>query len=136
MKLIQQQIKARKAYKRRKQITSNSPNAGEWIALRLLFILLASDVSNIHLHDVAMTMEYFNKRFVKKNVFMDSMAYLTREHALMETFVNNPDSKLVRDMNKTVTIETQDDGTQDLNLIDKRYFGTTSYTMRTGNSHE
>jgi len=130
MKLTQQQIKARKAYKRRKQITSNSPNAGEWIALRLLFILLASDVSNIHLHDVAMTMEYF------KNVFMDSMAYLTREHALMETFVNNPDSKLVRDMNKTVTIETQDDGTQDLNLIDKRYFGTTSYTMRTGNSHE
>jgi hypothetical protein len=105
MKKIQQQIKARKAYKRRKQITANSPNAGEWIALRLLFILLASDVSNTNLHDVAMTIEYFRKRFVNKDVFMESMAYLTKEHALMETFVNNPNSKLVRDMAKTVSIE-------------------------------
>jgi hypothetical protein len=135
MKKTEQQIKARKAYKRRKRITANSPNAGEWIALRLLFILLASDVSNTNLHDVAMTIEYFRKRFVKKDVFMESMAYLTKEHALMETFVNNPESKLVRDMNRTVRIEKQHGGFEDIDLLDRKYFGST-YIIKPGTTNE
>jgi hypothetical protein len=101
----------------------------EWISMRLLFLLLASDPSNVRVADVKKTMDYFEARF-GKGFFLENMWKLAVEHSILKTFVHNPDSKMVRDMNNSITDE-KDDGT-----YEPRYFGTSHHVLREGNTNE
>ena len=126
---LEQKKRNRKAYLRNKEIQSNNPNKGEWIAMRLLFLLLAGDASNVAIDDVKRTIEYFRNRFHDKSTFDKCWQQISYEHSLNRTFVNNPDSKLVRDIGKSLTLDGEkDDGTE--------YFGTVTYTFNPGNTHE
>lgn len=126
---LEQKKKNRKAYLRNKKIQSNNPNKGEWIAMRLLFLLLAGDVSNGSIDDVKRTIEYFRNRFVDKSVFDKAMAAISYEHSLNQTFVSNPESKLIRDLGKSLHIDSE------INNI-TRHFGTVGYTLKPGNTNE
>jgi hypothetical protein len=126
---LDQKKKARKAYLKNKRIQSNNPNKGEWIAMRLLFLLLAGDVSNGSIDDVKRTIEYFKNRFHDKSTFDRCWQQISYEHSLNQTFVSNPESKLIRDLGKSLHIGSEvDDFT--------RYFGTVSATLRPGNTNE
>lgn len=87
-----------------KRSLKKNPSKEDWIAMRLLFILMASDVSNIHIRDVIKTIQHFNNKFFDHNMFNDCMQKLAYEHSILETFVNNPDSKLIRDMGRSIRI--------------------------------
>lgn len=126
---LEQKKKARKAYLKNKRIQANNPNKGEWIAMRLLFLLLAGDVSNGSIDDVKRTIEYFKNRFHDKSTFDRCWAKISYEHSLNQTFVSNPESKLIRDLGKSLTLDGEkDDGTH--------YFGTVAYTLKPGNTNE
>jgi hypothetical protein len=126
---LEQKKKARKAYLKNKRIQSNNPNKGEWIAMRLLFLLLAGDVSNGSIDDVKRTIEYFKNRFHDKCTFDRCWQQISYEHSLNQTFVSNPESKLIRDLGKSLNIGG---GMDDF----IRHFGTTAYTLRPGNTNE
>jgi len=111
----------RRRYAYRKKVDKQ-----EWISMRLLFLLLTSDPSNVHIVDVKKTIDFFEYRF-GKNFFEENMWKLAVEHSILKTFVHNPDSKMVRDMNKSVTDE-KDDGTH--------YFGSSYYVLKKGNTND
>ena len=120
---LKQKRYARKAYFTNKKIKANNPNKGEWIAMRLLFLFLATDPSSVHIEDIKRTIEYFKNRFVDKDVFDKCLRKISYEHSLNSTFVDNPDCKLIRDLGKSITLDGEkDDGTH--------YFGTTSYILK------
>jgi hypothetical protein len=126
---LEQKKKARKAYLKNKRIQSNNPNKGEWIAMRLLFLLLAGDVSNGSIDDVKRTIEYFKNRFHDKSTFDRCWQQISYEHSLNQTFVSNPESKLIRDLGKSLHIDSE------INNF-TRHFGTAAHTLRPGNTNE
>lgn len=126
---LDQKKKARKAYLKNKRIQANNPNKGEWIAMRLLFLMLASDVSNGSIDDVKRSIEYFKNRFHDKSTFDRCWQKISYEHSLNQTFVSNPESKLVRDLGKSLHIASEID-----NIT--RHFGTVAHTLTPGNTNE
>jgi len=68
----------------------------DWIALRLLYTILASDVSAGQLPDVAKTKHYHEKRF-GLIVMLEAFAKINKEAAYNGTF-GNPEVRLTRNV--------------------------------------
>jgi hypothetical protein len=77
----------------------------DWIALRLLYVLLAADPSASSLPDVRKTVDYYEKKLRKRGdkkyargKLLPVFSLLNKEIANDDKTFNNPEVKLTRDM--------------------------------------
>jgi hypothetical protein len=101
--------------KRRTRITAN-----DWVALRALYILLASDASAIALTEVQLILRYYQDKY-DPGIITRAMGQLARDNAIRGTF-DNPESAISRRLNSSIvsTPKGQDfsdfDQTQEITL--------------------
>ncbi len=73
---------------------------GDWIAIRLLYLMLALDPSNFQIAEVRNTYGYYENKFGEDGV-KKLFALLKNDAKSLKSFEENPDSKAVRDLHKS-----------------------------------
>jgi hypothetical protein len=87
--------------KRRARITRD-----DWVGLRTLYILLASDVSAALLPEVQLILHYYKDKYDYGTV-VKAMGQLARDNAIRGTF-DNPESAISRRLNSSIVIRQKD----------------------------
>lgn len=87
--------------KRRERITRD-----DWVGLRTLYILLASDVSAALLPEVQRILQYYKDKY-DYGVLVKAMGQLARDNAIRGTF-DNPESAISRRLSNSIVIRQKD----------------------------
>lgn len=101
--------------KRRTRITAN-----DWVGLRALYILLASDASAISMPEVKRILRYYQEKY-ESGMITRAMGQLARDNAIRGTF-DTPESAISRRLNSSIVIAQKDpdfsafDQTQEITL--------------------
>lgn len=81
--------------KRRMRITRD-----DWVGLRALYILLASDASAISMPEVQLILRYYQDKY-ENGMITRAMGQLARDNAIRGTF-DNPESAISRRLNSSI----------------------------------
>lgn len=73
----------------------------DWVGLRLLSVLLSTDVSNANIKDVARSMDYYADKYSHATV-QQAFCMLTSDRFVLDEW-DCPDSSTVRRMKTTAT---------------------------------
>lgn len=87
-----------------KRKKDRKPTETDWVAMRMLYLVLCGDGSAATIKDVQRTIQYFSTKLGSN--FYSSMAQIVAEHAKSDTF-KNPESALARNLNKSINIENE-----------------------------
>lgn len=87
--------------KRRK---SRKPSETDWVAMRMLYLVLCGDVSAALIRDVDKTINHFRTKLGDN--FYSSMSLIVAEHAKLKTF-ENPASDLARRLDKSINYQNE-----------------------------
>lgn len=68
----------------------------DWIGLRLLSLILCTDVSSSNIKDIQRSMDYYTERYSREAV-MHAIFLINRERVEKDVW-HNPESKLIRGM--------------------------------------
>lgn len=74
----------------------------EWVGLRTLYILLASDVSAVTLPEVQRILRYYQDKY-DSNTITEAMGQLARDNAIRGTF-DNPESEISRRLDRSIVL--------------------------------
>lgn len=74
---------------------------GDWVAVRLLYLALALDPSNMQIAEVKNAYGYYENKFGIDGLHR-MFAELVKDSRAQKSFEKNPDSKAVREFHKTV----------------------------------
>ena len=70
----------------------------DWVTLRLLYLLISDDISNIQIPDVIRSLNYLK---YKRNINVDEcFSLINKDHAEKGTLSNNPESNMIRNLDK------------------------------------
>ena len=83
---------------------AKKPTEADWIAMRMLYLVLCGDGSAALIRDVAKTIDYY--RFKLGDNFYPSMELIVSEHARLKTF-ENPASDLARRLDKSIKYQPE-----------------------------
>ena len=104
----------------------------DWVIMRLLYLLMVSDVSNLQISDVAKTLDYLKYR--RKLHIEPCFDLINKDHVEKKTLENNPNSAMIRKFdNDRQGIENDLRGR---NVeIERKYFGCGEYYLfKTGST--
>lgn len=80
------------------------PTETDWVALRMLYLVLCADTSAATISDVNKTISYYRTKL--GGYFYPSMALIASEHAGLKTF-ENPSSDLARRLGKSLKYQDE-----------------------------
>ena len=77
----------------------------DWVALRLLSLLLSLDVSNIHIRDVKRSLWYYERKYSTEEIMLALDAiYTERKNHIL----SNPESTAIRGLNNQILEKNHD----------------------------
>lgn len=74
---------------------------GDWIALRMLYLMLALDPSNINIAEVKNVYGYYVHKFSEDGV-TKLLGMLKQDYRAQKSFEKTPDSRAIREFHKTL----------------------------------
>lgn len=87
-----------------KKRKGRKPTEADWVALRMLYLVLCGDSSSAILRDVQKTVHYFDNKLGAN--FYPSMALIVAENAKLGT-LDNPESALSRRLDKSIVYQDE-----------------------------
>ena len=103
-RLIMLANEAKKDKRKRKQVIDDPSvddiSLSDWVGLRLLSLLLSTDVSNSNIKDVSRSMKYYTEKYSDR-VIQQAFCLLTRDRALNWEW-DDPESSLIRGLNRNM----------------------------------
>jgi hypothetical protein len=78
----------------------------DWVGLRTLYILLASDVSAVVLPEVQRILRHYYNKYDSGTV-IEAMGQLARDNAIRGTF-DNPESEIGRRLDRSIVFTQKD----------------------------
>ena len=87
----------------------------DWVGLRTLYILLASDVSAAQLPEVQRILRYYQNKY-SHGMVIGAMGQLARDNAIRGTF-DNPESAISRRLNSSIVIAQKDPDFSDFDSV-------------------
>lgn len=87
-----------------KKHKGRKPTEADWVALRMLYLVLCGDSSSAVLRDVQKTVRYFDNKLGAN--FYPSMALIVAENGKLGT-LDNPESALSRRLDKSIVYQDE-----------------------------
>lgn len=84
----------------------NNINKSDWVGLRALYLLLATDVSAINSPEVVRIKNFYERKYGTAMLYK-AMEQLAKDNAIRETFTA-PDVNWARDMDRSIIIKLKD----------------------------
>lgn len=100
----------------------------DWVIMRLLYILMASDVSNLQIPDVVKTLDYLKYR--RKLHIEPCFDLINKDHVEKKTLENNPNSAMIRRFDsERQKVEDAMRGTPEDPEV-RKYFGDVRFILK------